>query len=367
MLKHLNLIAIFFITLAFTACANQQNTQTLGPHSTLLESDYLTTDKTKTDNFEQYCSENQLDSKYLFIYEATYKIAPYSGKQAYIDSPIMTPEFNPSIMAVYSTLPLAKTEHSETSPFLYDVSTDAISTYLKKTDEITVTYLMNIKAANYVPQNIMISELYDKSIQASFNAIPDNAPIIELSNEIASKIDPNAPSSLNELVSAYTQWISCNVAYPVNQNEKESLRKQYINIDNPLKTLSLKLGVCQDNVALLNAMLQSQGIKTEIVDTILPKNLNMGAVSPQNYTQHRVTAIPFGSKVFLIDPTGQDTSNGQPYKLPNGQVIQVGTLSDSAPVVVFPSYPTATLIQSKIDIQSPLSPQLKLINTIKLK
>lgn len=367
MFKHIKLIAIFFILLNLTACATQQNTQALGPHSALLESDYLSEEKFKTDKFEEYCSENKLDSKYLFIYEATYKIASYTGKKSYIDSPIMTPEFNPSIVAVYSTLPLTKTEHPDTSPFLFDVSTETLSTYLKKTDEITVTYLMNIKAANYVPQNIAINKLYDQSIQANFNAISENAPIIELSNEIASKIDPNSPSSLNELVSAYTHWISCNIAYPVNQNEKESLRRQFINIDNPIKTLSLKLGVCQDNVALLSALLQSQGIKAEAVDTIIPNSLSMGAVMPQYYTPHRVTAIPFDSKVFLIDPTGQDTSKGQPYKLPNGQVVQVGKLSNSALVEVFPTYPTEALTKSTIVIQSPLSPQLKLINTIKLK
>lgn len=336
------LFLLIFITLLILISYSQlssQYTNLQGEHSVLLKEAYLKDNQFKTSNFYSYCKKNNLNPSYLFVYEVHYdikKIGNKSNNSSLYTIPIISSSLNSSILAIKSNIPIRINNNSD-SQWFYTTTKANLETLVNSKTNLKVTYLIDINKANYIPQNLNVDKLKNIAIKSDFSSNKKNKIIIDLSKEIYYSLPKSDQNSLRSVVNAYVSWISENIAYPFNEKERDLIRGKYINLNNPLTTLDLKIGVCDDNSLLLQSLLEAQGIQSQRVNTLFPRSLEQGYVSPKEYIGHSIIAIRDGNKAYFIDPTGQTNTLSKNLKLPNNMNITVSTLPKGNEVKIFPT------------------------------
>lgn len=323
MKKYLIVPIIFICCFVFAGCQTEYRNQTfyLGDLQNLL----------KEANLEMrsvLIKESGLEKSDFVLYTFKYNVFINGSTDREDLIPILSPEYYKNILAVKTDFPLVELHDPKSHALPYGLDQKWIEQEKLKEETYTfeVSYLMDVNSFNSLPENIMLSDLYDEETKQAFTKDSDFKSVEQLLLKEAFSKHKNT-KTLADLSRIYGVWIKQNIHYPEGDSF-DSLRRKYVNVKSVEKTLKNKVGVCEDNAILFSKMLNYSGIKTELYITIVPKHLDEEWYGIGSLRYHEIVGIPTNQGVYFFDPTTQGSKQTKILKMSDGMILKVSNDMD---------------------------------------
>lgn len=292
-----------------------------GDHKILLEN------TVGSDKKSEYCKKNGIDEMALCSYLTEYEVIYNGEDNTYFELPIFDPSIYKNILAVSCNVPVKVEKKEDQKGYKYLVEVSQIPNNVDpfKEGDLIIRYLMNTEFYDYkaIPESAVarsIKLLKRENIKTEFS----KTPLEDLAFKLRSNLTIASQNSVREIVKCYRQWITKNIGYPDLSFHEDLIRLNYVNIDDPLRTLALKIGVCEDNAKLLQALLETQGIETEYI-------VGYDGYARPGDIQHAVMGVELDSGTYMIDPTAQSPNDSRVIEIEKDLFVSVGVeISDSA-------------------------------------
>lgn len=219
--------------------------------------------------------------------------------EVFIELPVFDPSVYKNILSVTFNYPVIVQKNDLGKGFKYLIDPRQFKTTNGRLAEVKliVSYLMNTENYEYmeIPENHLAQSI-DMIKRNNGESKYSGTSIETLAFQLRENMSKETQDSVREIVKCYRKWIKENIWYPDLNYKEVLIDMNYIHVNNPLRTLELKVGVCADDAKLLQALLETQGIVSEYI-------IGFNSSSMSEDRSHAVLGVVLDSGTYMVDPT----------------------------------------------------------------
>ncbi len=312
--------------------SGSQSIHTLGPHGNLAGMEKL-----DSSAIYDYCFKNDITPSDIEVFEASYSVYNAGNNNQVVPLPILSPTYMKNILGVYSSIPLIEQNSNDINPYSLIID----PAWLKDqpqgllSEPLIVRYIYHVNDIDMLPEHLSIDSFSSTQLRTDTRLRKELQSSVTLADQIKSELPIEDQNDFKTLVKAYIKWISQNISYPADESFQSALK--YIQLRAPDKTLSYKVGVCEDNSNLLIALLNSQGIDAYLTTGKSITQFNLETIYPNNFTGHATVCIKTPQGLFEVTPTIQNIEKTKKIKL-DGITLMVSTEANDIDVKTYPMF-----------------------------
>lgn len=194
------------------------------------------------------------------------------------------------VVACRSNYPYTIQKMLDTNSYIAIV--DIPQNYMNISNEFVLEYIVQDNNINNIPVELSLADIDKSSLEYQlYMPTTVNKTINSISQEIIDKLPSNNQDNVRSIVNAYIEYILDNYYYV---SESGNYVHKFNNVNEPLKTIELKVGNCDDFAELLIALLGSVNIPS--------RNVSCSSYN-ETFETHENVEIYIRDKWYMLNPT----------------------------------------------------------------